>query len=71
MKYYRLAKDCFEFKAGSIFNFNAKHLLMAQLSFAEQRNVLWEEATANDAMMNSYFGADGNSIVLIRVPMFH
>ena len=42
MKYFKLMTSIGEFNAGTIFLFHAKHAMMAQLSFQEQRHVLWE-----------------------------
>lgn len=63
MKYYILMTKIEGYTVGDIFNFNAKHMLMSQLSFAEQRNVLWEETTKEEAIYNSHYFVEGDRLV--------
>lgn len=60
MKYYVLLTALGKYRTGDIFNFNAKHALMAELDFKEQRDVWWEETTREQAKANGhYFVLDG------------
>jgi hypothetical protein len=63
MKYYKLLTKIAAYEVGTIFNFNAKHLLMSELDFTLQREVLWEETTKEEAIYNSHYFVDGDRLV--------
>lgn len=71
MKYYKLMTNFGQYKVGTIFNFKAKHFLMSQLSFKDQRTILWENASREEAMANSYNYTLNNQIVTFNDNEFY
>lgn len=55
MKYYILMTKVDGYTVGDIFNFNAKHALMAKLDFFTQRRIEWEECSRDAAKLNGHF----------------
>lgn len=55
MKYYVLLTTMGKYRAGDIFNFNAKNMLMSELDFKMQRDVWWEEVTREEAKEKGHY----------------
>jgi hypothetical protein len=55
VKYYKLMTDTILINKGGIFTFEAKHKIMSEMSFEEQRCALWVEVTKETADAEGVF----------------